>query len=71
MEVGWCPVLLHSSVSFCGAASSALQPKKDCDEGKYVNKEKLFNVFTVCWSVSVCSFLKSIPPIIFYDHLNL
>lgn len=55
MGEGWCPVLLHSSVFSCGAASSALQPDKSCDKCKYFNQRKMIAVFNF-----ICSFTLSL-----------
>lgn len=47
MGAGWRPVLLHSSVSSCGAASSALQP----DKHKYVIQLRLLKMFAALYVI--------------------
>lgn len=61
MGAGWRPVLLHSSVSSCGAASSALQPDKHVEKCKYVIQLRLLKMFAalyvIFFSFTLCPYL--------------
>ena len=48
MEEEQCPGLLHSSVSSCGAAVSALQPNK-CDHGDKIKFSSKFLFYCISY----------------------
>lgn len=58
MEEGWGPVLLRSSVSSCGAASSALQPNNHGDKKSF--KDVCSFKCSVFCSLTLCSYFAMI-----------